>query len=600
MARIPETKIEEIESASDIVSTIGRYVSLKKAGKNFKGLCPFHKEKTPSFIVSPEKQIYHCFGCGKGGNVFNFIMSVENISYIEAVRRIASDLGITIPDYRSTAEKASASENDILYKTNQIARDYFCSQNSPTAKKYLESRNLKQETLKKYSVGYAPNKWDGLISYPQFKTVNLENFEQLGLIQKKENSKNYYDKFRNRIIFPFYNLSGQIVGFGGRRLNENDQPKYLNSPESRIYKKGEILYGLQQAISAIREKKAVLIVEGYFDLLRLVDFGIQNVIASSGTALTESQGRLIKRYTDTAIFVYDSDEAGIKAAIRNSQILETLELRVSMVLLPKPHDPDTFLREKGRSAFVDLIKKRINPIDYQLNLLQDKSKDLSTDEKYKLIDDLLLEYKDIPNEVKVGLYLHKIADKFELAESLLIDRFNRLKRKDQFRIREADSEERKPEPVFKKGQWRAEEDLISILLLEQAEVSNYIFEHISIADFANNNLRKIFELLIHQYEEHGHFDAKEIEKSLNTETEMNTFSKLNLQVINNPLKYAAGCIYKMRKWRLDSRYNEILRLMKEEADSAKSKSHYTKELTDIRQRLSEIEQEKGKFMTNNL
>ncbi len=600
MARIPEIKIEEIESASDIVSTIGRYVSLKKAGKNFKGLCPFHKEKTPSFIVSPEKQIYHCFGCGKGGNVFNFIMSVENISYIEAVRRIASDLGIAIPDYRSTAEKVSASEYDILYKTNQIARDYFCSQMSPAAKKYLESRNLKQETLKKYSVGYAPNKWEGLISYQPFKSIDVENYEHLGLIQKKENSNNYYDKFRNRIIFPFYNLSGQIVGFGGRRLNENDQPKYLNSPESRIYKKGEILYGLYQAVSAIRDKKAVLIVEGYFDLLRLVDSGIQNVIASSGTALTESQGRLIKRYTDTAIFVYDSDDAGIKAAIRNSQILETLDLHVSMVLLPKPHDPDTFLLEKGKEAFVDLIKKRINPIDYQLNLLRDKSRDLSMDETYKLVDDLLFDYRDIPNEVKIGLYLHKIADKFEIAESLLIDRFNRLKRKDRFRIKEKDTEDKKSEPLFKKGQWRAEEDLISILLLEQAEVSKYIFEHISIADFANDHLRKIFELLIHQYEEYGHFDVKEIEKSLNTETEMNTFSKLNLQVINNPMKYAAGCIYNMRKWRLDSRYNEILRLMKEEADSVKSKSHYTKELTDIRQRLSEIEDEKGKFVSNNL
>jgi len=600
MARIPETKIEEIESASDIVSTIGRYVSLKKAGKNFKGLCPFHKEKTPSFIVSPEKQIYHCFGCGKGGNVFNFIMSVENISYIEAIRRIASDLGIAIPDYRSTAEKVSASEYDILYKTNQIARDYFCSPMSPAAKKYLENRNLKEETLKKYSVGYAPNKWEGLISYQPFKSVDIENYEQLGLIQKKENSNHYYDKFRNRIIFPFYNLSGHIVGFGGRRLNENDQPKYLNSPESRIYKKGEILYGLYQAISAIRDKKAVLIVEGYFDLLRLVDSGIQNVIASSGTALTESQGRLIKRYTDTAIFVYDSDDAGIKAAIRNSQILETLDLRVSMVLLPKPHDPDTFLLEKGKEAFVELIKKRINALDYQLNLLREKSKDLSLDETYKLVDDLLFDYRDIPNEVKIGLYLHKIADKFEIAESLLIDRFNRLKRKDRFRLKEKDTEDEKPEPVFKKGQWRAEEDLISILLLEQAEVSKYIFEHISIADFANDHLRKLFELLIHQYEEYGHFDAKEIEKSLNTETEMNTFSKLNLQVINNPMKYAAGCIYKMRKWRLDSRYNEILRLMKEEADSVKSKSHYTKELTDIRQRLSEIEHEKGKFMSNNL
>jgi DNA primase len=600
MARIPQTKIEEIESASDIVSVIARYVSLKKAGKNFKGLCPFHKEKTPSFIVSPEKQIYHCFGCGKGGNVFNFLMSVENLSYIESVKRIASDLGITIPDYRSDEQKASSSEYDFLYKTNQIANEYFSSQLFEPARKYLENRKLKKETLIKYSVGSAPNKWDGLINHPKFKSVNKKYFDQLGLIQKKDNSDHYYDRFRNRIIFPFFNLSGQIVGFGGRRLNENDQPKYLNSPESKIYKKGEILYGLHQAISSIREKKAVIIVEGYFDLLRLVDFGIQNVVASSGTALSESQGRLIKRYTDTAIFSYDSDEAGIKAAIRNSQILETLDLHVSMVLLPKPHDPDSFILQEGRAAFIELIKSRVTPIDYQLNLLQGKSKDLSLDEKNKLIDDLLENYLDIPNEVRIGLYLHKISDKFEIAESFLISRFNKLKKRDRYRIKTDDTDSGKPESFLKKGQWRAEEDLISILLLEDTEVSNYIFEHISISDFANEHLQKIFELLTHQYEELGHFDFKEIEKSLTTEMEMNTFSKLTLQVINNPLKYSAGCIHKMRKWHLDSRYNEILRLMKEEAASAKSKSHYTKELTDIRQRLTEIENEQNKFLKIDL
>jgi len=600
MARIPQTKIEEIESASDIVSVIARYVSLKKAGKNFKGLCPFHKEKTASFIVSPEKQIYHCFGCGKGGNVFNFLMSVENISYIESVKRVASDLGITIPDYRSAEQKTSSTEFDFLYKTNQIANEYFTTQISQPAQKYLDSRKLKKETLNKYSVGFAPNKWDGLINHPKFKTLNISLFEQLGLIQKKDNSDHYYDKFRNRIIFPFFNLSGQIVGFGGRRLNENDQPKYLNSPESKIYKKGDILYGLHQAISAIREKKAVIIVEGYFDLLRLVDFGIRNVIASSGTAMTESQGRLIKRYTDTAIFAYDSDEAGLNAAIRNSQIMENLDLRVSMILLPKPHDPDSFLLEEGKAAFTELVKNRVTPLDYQLNHLQGKSRDLSLDEKNRLVDDLLGDYLDIPNEVKIGLYLHKIADKFEIAESFLISRFNKLKKRDQYRIKTDTPDSVKPETALRKGQWRAEEDLISILLLEDNEVSKYIFEHISISDFANDHLQKIFEMLTHQYEELGHFDSKEIEKSLTTEMEMNTFSKLNLQVINNPMKYAAGCIYKMRKWHLDSRYNEILRLMKEESASAKSKSHYTKELTDIRQRLTEIENELGKFLNLSL
>jgi DNA primase len=600
MVRIPESKIEEIQSTSDLVSVVSRYVSLKKAGKNFKGLCPFHKEKTPSFIVSPEKQIYHCFGCGKGGNVFNFLMSVENISYIEAIKNIASDLGISLPDLRTDDSQSTPTEYDHLYRTNQIANEYFTSHLSQPAQKYLESRKFKKETLKKYSVGYAPNSWDGLIKQQQFKSVKRDYFVELGLIQKKENGDHYFDRFRNRILFPFFNISGQIVGFGGRRLKETDQPKYLNSPESRIYKKGEILYGLHQAITTIRQKKAVIIVEGYFDLLRLVDTGIQNVTASSGTAMTVAQGRLIKRYTDTVIIAYDSDEAGMTAAVRNSQILETLDLNVTMVLIPRPHDPDSFVLEKGREAFVELLKARVSPIDYQLNLLEEQTRDLSIEEKNKHIDQMLENYLEIPNEVKIGLYIHKIAGKMEIAESFLISRFNHLKKRDRYRIRDEEIKQQKDRSIIKKGQWRAEEDLISILITDNKEVAKYIFDHISTSDFANEHLRNIFESCAHQWEELGHFELRELERSLNTEADMNMISKLSLQVINNPLKYAAGCIYKMRKWHLDARYNEILRLMREESKSSKSKIHYTKELTEIRQRLSEIENEQKKYLKVDL
>jgi DNA primase len=600
MARIPETKIEEIRSASDIVAVISRYVSLKKAGKNFKGLCPFHKEKTPSFIVSPEKQICHCFGCGKGGNVFNFLMTIENISYIESVKRVASDLGITIPEWRPDRERTSSSEYDHLYRANQIANTYFNASTSTQAGKYLENRKLKKEIYKKYSVGYALNKWDGLINHPDFNTVKRKYFLELGLIQQKENTNQYFDRFRNRIIFPFFNISGQIVGFGGRRLNENDQPKYLNSPESRIYKKGNILYGLFQAINSIREHKTVIIVEGYFDLLRLVNSGIQNVIASSGTALTESQGRLIKRYTDSVIIVYDSDDAGIKAAIRNSQILETLDLHVTMVLLPQPHDPDSFILKEGKAAFIKLLKARVTPIDYQLDVLQKQSKDISLEGKNKMIDSILEDYLYIPNEVRIGLYLHKIAEKLEIAESLLISRFNKLKKRDRFRVRDEETDEGKSTTFLKKGQWRAEEDLLSILFLDDKDVSKYIFEHISTADFANEHLRRIFEFLSLQWEEHGHLEIKELEKSSTNAKDMELLSKLSFQIINNPLKYASGCIYKMRKWHLDARYNEILRLMREESASIKSKTHYTKELTEIRKKLSAIEDERLKFLNIDL
>ncbi|TFH02754.1 MAG: toprim domain-containing protein, partial [Calditrichales bacterium] len=430
--------------------------------------------------------------------------------------------------------------------------------------------------------------------------VNKTVFEDLGLIQKRDKGTGYFDRFRDRIIFPFYNVSGRIIGFGGRRLNENDNPKYLNSPESKVYKKGELLYGLYQAIPSIREKRAVILVEGYFDLLRLVDSDIHNVIASSGTALTEAQGRLIKRYTNTVIIAYDSDKAGLQAAIRNSQILETVDLSVSMVLIPPPHDPDTIILEEGKAAFVELLKNRVSPIDYRLKILQQESKEMPLEAKNELIDNLLEEYAQIPNEVKIGLYIHKIAERMEVAESFLIDRFNKIKKRDSYRISRTDDEKQDAIPTVKKGQWRAEEDLIAILLLDQNEVSKYIFDHISTADFTNDNLRGIFEVLAHQWEEQGHLELKEIERSLPNPEDMELITKLSLQTLNKPLKYAAGCIYKMRKWYFDSRYNEILRLMREEDASTTSKMHYTKELTEIRKRLSEIEKEQIKFYKADL
>jgi DNA primase len=357
---------------------------------------------------------------------------------------------------------------------------------------------------------------------------------------------------------------------------------------------------LHQAINAIREKNAVFIVEGYFDLLRLVDIGIKNVIASSGTAFSESQARLIKRYTENAIIAYDSDDAGLKAAIRNSQILETQDLKVTLILIPKPYDPDSFILEKGRNAFIDLIKNRTSALEYQLNGLQQKSKDLSIDEKNNLIDNLLEEYVTIPNDIKVGLYLHKIAEQLEITESFLISRFNLLKKRT--RVRKEYKEDTQPirEVTIKKGQWRAEEDLLSIIFLDDSNVSKYIFEHISVSDFSNDNLREVFELLAHQWEEMGHLDLKEIENSSSGEVEMNLITKLSFQTINNPLKYAAGCIYKMRKWHLDSKYREILRLMREESASDKSKLHYTRELTGIREKLSEVEEDKKKFLNVDL
>ena len=428
MARIPTAKIDEILGAADILAYATRYISLKKTGKNLKGLCPFHKEKTPSFTISPEKQIFHCFGCGKGGNIFSFLMEIEHISYIEAIKKVAFDVGISLPK----TDKTISSAYDTYYETNRSIKDFFVfslkNKEGTQARNYLHERKIKSETLTKFEIGFAQNKWDSLLKVAKQKHYKLDTLRELGLIQKKEHGEGHFDKFRTRIMFPFFNAFGRIVGFGGRSLSEKDQPKYLNSPESPIYKKGELLYGLFQAISGIREKKCVILVEGYFDLLRLVDVGIENVIASSGTALTEGQGRIIKRYTDTVIICYDSDKAGINAALRNGEILEILDLNVFIVSIPQPHDPDSFVLKEGKMAFFDLLKKRVTPIEYRLQTFLNQEKNQPIEVRNKFIDDLLNLLINLPNQVKVGLYIHQIAEKFNIAESLALDRFNKIKK----------------------------------------------------------------------------------------------------------------------------------------------------------------------------
>ncbi len=605
MVKIPQSKIDEIQSSANLVSYISRYVNLKQSGKNFKGLCPFHKEKTPSFIVSPEKQIYHCFGCGKGGNVIGFLMEMEKISYIEAIRRVAADAGIKLVYDQSDKQRAEESEFDPLYYANRLAKDFFIQalqhKNSKQAREYLEKRKLNNETIKKYEIGHSYNKWDSLATAPELKDVSREILDELGLIQNKENNSGYFDKFRNRIMFPFHNLAGRIVGFGGRRLIETDQPKYLNSPESRIYKKGQILYGLHQAYTAIRENKFAILVEGYFDLLRLVDSGILNVVASSGTAFTEDQGRLLRRYTNSVIISYDSDEAGIMAALRNSQILEALDFNTSIIQIPVPYDPDTFILEKGNAGYVDLLRKRISPLELQIQRFFQQSPRPTMDEKTQFVNTVLESIKNVRDEIKIGMYLHQIAQTLEITESFVISRFSRLHKQgatvDQFAGKPAPA---KPVSRSLRGRWRAEEGILSVLLLNDAQQTKQIFDQLSVSDFENESLRRLFAIFSENWDELGRVSIHDLTSKLNDE-ENNLVTALLLHETQDLQKFTADCIYQIKKWTLDQRYNEIKRLMHSESTADKDSAlPYIKELNAIRKKLSEINEEHNKYLKINL
>ncbi len=367
---IPEDRIEEIRNRINIVDLVSEYVTLKKAGRNYIGSCPFHKEKTPSFTVNAEKQIYHCFGCGEGGNAFSFLMKIGNMTFPEAVRHMAGKLGITLPSREFTPEEKNRQDKrETLLRVNHLAAVYYArSLRSPAGargKAYLEKRGIKPETIETFQLGYAPEGWRNLRDHLQREKVSLKHAEQAGLLVSRKDG-DFYDRFRGRLMFPIEDVNGNVIAFGGRIIGEGE-PKYLNSPESPIYVKGRNLYGLARAKNAIRRDETLIIVEGYFDLLALWNHGIQNVAATLGTALTREHVDLIKRYTGSVALTFDADAGGKSALERSMSLFLERGLRARAVVLSDGKDPDEFVSKHGKEAFLEEISRARALVDYYID-----------------------------------------------------------------------------------------------------------------------------------------------------------------------------------------------------------------------------------------
>ena len=607
MGRISSDKIDEIRSAVNIVHYISQFVNLKKAGANFKGLCPFHTEKTPSFMVSPAKQIFHCFGCGRGGNVFTFIMEYEKVSFIEAVRRAADFAGILLPqeDFAKAQEEKSYFEK--LYEINEVASNFFQEQLFlPKNKRYLDyftQRGLSEHTIKKFRLGYAPDANALLLGELRKKKIDLQEAQKLGLIAPSQMGGSYYDKFRHRVMFPFQNLSGRIIGFGGRRLREQQQPKYLNSPESPIYKKGATLYGLHQAMNAIREQGFVVIVEGYFDLLQLVEHGLNNVVASSGTALTDTQARLLLRYTKKAVFLYDGDEAGRNAALRNAYLLEKNGLNTVIALLPPEEDPDTFVHKKGIKALEPYLQSNLSPVEFELNLFAELHPNASMQDKNALLQDLLEKLIEINDPIKIGLYLPLISQRLTMNEEMLLEQFRQLQKKyrRQMRMREERQVEQKkeeatrtvpPEQRVTQGQYQAEAGVIYLLLYANESIRNYLLHHLSYDLFNNPKFIQLYEAIVTELEETGKVEEKNILHQFEDDPEIqSTLSELALSEFNDLERLAKDCVFQLKKWKLEKEAEELSTLIHSDSDSTEAVLHYSLELAKIRKQIRELAKE---------
>jgi len=590
MFRIPEDKIDEIRTSVNIVHYIQQFVNLKKTGQNFKGLCPFHTEKTPSFTVSPEKQIFRCFGCGKGGNIYTFIKEYEKLPFTESVQKAADFAGISIPKQEVSPEQTGYFQK--LYTINETASVFF-EQNLWQGKykkhlQYFQNRGLSDATIKKFRLGFAPDSFEKLLAILKDGNHSLEEADKLGLIRKSEKTSNYYDKFRYRIIFPFHNVSGKIIGFGGRKLQEEQQPKYLNSPESPVYKKGEILYGLHQAIQAIREQSFVILVEGYFDLLRLVEDGIKNVVASSGTAFTEHQARLIRRYTKNVYIAFDGDSAGIKAAIRAAQTIEKEGLNSYIVQLPEGDDPDTFVLDKGIAAFEKKIQQNTSVLEFQINHFFLKNENPSIEEKEIFIQDIINQLSEIPNQVKSGLYIHQLSDKLQINESMLVEQLNRFKR---FRQKSAKKEDTiAPVKInLQTGMYKAEAEILGILINTNPEIRNSILNDISADVFENEHFILLFEHIMHELEETGKLDSGKLIDQFSDNDELTkTITELSLNEYSDEAKYSRDCIFQLKRYQLEKQNKEIEKSIRQESDSSESVEHYNRELRDSQKQLNDL------------
>lgn len=434
---IAPNSIEQLLNAAIIEDVVGDYVSLRRAGSRYKGLCPFHDEKTPSFVVTPTLGIYKCFGCQKGGNALNFLMEMENMSYVEAARTLAKRYGIELIE-TGAADTEEYKESQKLRENLQVVLDYaghFFSHNLQESEEgrtiglpYFRERGFTMETISKWGLGYSPSEWEALANKAVADGYTIENLELAGLVRKKEQG-GYFDLFRNRVMFPIHSVSGKIIAFAGRKMTANDNaPKYVNSPETELYKKSDILYGIYQAKNAIKAENKVYLTEGYTDVITLSQYGVANVVASSGTALTPGQIKMLRRFTPNITVVYDGDKAGIKASLRGINLLLAEDLNVRVVPLPEGEDPDSYCKSLGAEQFqAYLDQHEENFIFFKARLLLEG---ISNDpiKKTEAIRDILDSLAEIRDPLKRNALNHELAGICQVDENLLASELSKLVR----------------------------------------------------------------------------------------------------------------------------------------------------------------------------
>ncbi len=596
MARYSDEIIDDVRQSNDIVDVISQYVRLKRSGRNYFGLCPFHNEKSPSFSVSPEKQIFHCFGCGVGGNVFTFLTKIEGINFVEAVQQLAERANIQLPTLENNVDSAKEDLKAKVYKVNEFTAKYYHENlyrpESKMAQEYIKKRKLSNETLKSFQIGFS-GKFDEL--YQELKKQGFEDREILesGLVNKNERGQ-FIDRYRNRLMFPICDVRGRVIAFGGRVLDDS-KPKYINSPENVVYSKGRHLYGLNVA-KKYDIKKRLLIVEGYMDVISLHQRDIHNVVASLGTALTQQQGYLLRNNTEQIILSYDSDEAGQTAKVRAMEILQNMGCDIRVLQMEGAKDPDEYVIKYGNARFQNLVDKAISVIEFKVKILRQSLNLESTNDKIKFLNEIAKLIAKIDNSMEREVYIEKIAKEYDVSKEAIYAEVNKLTYKEskdekvlsKTRPVVRHIEKKETDNDVSEATKRRENTVLAILLSGDKNIYEIIKQNITIQDFKYEIDKKIAEKLYEEFE-NGNSNINSMIDNL-SEEEQNHITMIMAEDygIDDVEKAIDDIIQSYEKDKLNERKLEILELLEENTTEETQKKELEKELNDIIIRLAKI------------
>lgn len=549
---IPDNIIDQVRDRTDIVEVISSYIPLKKIGRNYKTTCPFHNEKTPSFVVSPDKQIYHCFGCNAGGNVFSFLMKYENMEFPEAVETLAKKAGIALPRSQGSRKDEDVRANQ-LYGVNESACKFFQDSlaGNKTAKEYLASRGLGDDMVSRFRIGFAPDSWQELIDFFKTKNVKTDILERAGLVVVNDKAS-HYDRFRNRITFPILDLKERILGFGARVLDAS-LPKYVNSPETPIYSKGKNLYGLNFSKEFIKKKNHVLVVEGYLDFLVPFQAGVNNIIATLGTAFTVDQLKLLKRHTNTVVMVYDPDEAGEAASLRNLDLVITEGMNVYIAELPVGFDPDGYIRKFGTDEFAKVIKASKNLFDYKIEKLAKRFNMNTMSGKANIASEMLPTISKIENAVLRSELVKKLAGALGVDEGSIREELKKVKPEhNEYRYMIT--------PVEAKKDPHGAEMVILALSLDPENFIGKIAESLRAEDFKDSSLRDAMSVVLTLHGENRKATPAQLITLLkNSQAAANMISEASaiLDTMDDKEKAFDDCVRRIKKDNIKERLSAL-------------------------------------------